>query len=61
MAKEVRCADVGLDCDFVAQAESADELLVQVVEHAARVHGIHEITPDLHKKVTSVIREVPEA
>ena len=61
MAKEIRCADVGLDCDFVARANSTDELLMRVVRHAEEVHGIHEITPDLHEKVTSVIREVSEA
>ena len=61
MAKEIRCSDVGLDCDFVTRAESADELLEQIVVHAAEVHDITEITPDLHAKVTSVIRDVPEA
>lgn len=61
MAKEIRCADVGLDCDFVARADSTEELLQTVVQHAADKHGITEITPDLHAKVTAVIRDVPEA
>ena len=61
MAKEIRCADVGMDCDFVARADSTDDLLQQVVSHAAEKHGITEITPDLHAKVTSVIRDVAEA
>lgn len=61
MAKELRCADVGLDCEFVARAESTEALLQKVVAHAAEEHGIQEITPDLHAKVTSVIRDVPEA
>jgi predicted small metal-binding protein len=58
MAKEIRCADVGMDCDFVTRAESEEELLQKVVEHAQDVHGITEITPELHQKVTEVIREV---
>lgn len=61
MAKEMKCADVGMDCGFVARAETTEALLEQVVAHAAKEHGIEEITPDLHKKVTSVIRDVPEA
>lgn len=61
MAKEMRCADVGLDCDFVAKADSTEEVLAQVVAHAAAAHGITEITPDLHAKVASVIRDVSES
>lgn len=61
MAKEVRCADVGLDCDFIARAGSSDELLARIVTHAAEVHGITEITPDLHAKLASVIKDVPDS
>ncbi len=61
MAKELKCADVGMDCGFVARAESTEALLEKVVAHAAEEHGIDEITPDLHAKVTAVIRDVPEA
>ena len=57
MAKEMRCADVGMDCDFVATAESVDQLMEKVVEHAREVHGITEVTPDLAAKVSSVIRD----
>ncbi len=57
MAKELRCADVGMDCDFVAKAETQEELLQKVAKHAKEVHGIDEITPDLKQKVTRVIRE----
>ena len=39
MAKEMRCGDVGMDCDFVARAESTEELMEQVAAHAAEVHG----------------------
>ncbi|MGI9629167.1 MAG: DUF1059 domain-containing protein [Longimicrobiales bacterium] len=58
MAKELKCGDVGMDCDFVARADTQEELLEKVVTHAAEVHGIKEITPDLHAKVASVIRDV---
>lgn len=58
MAKELRCADVGMDCDFVASADTTEELLTKVVTHAKTEHGITEITPELQAKVASVIRDV---
>lgn len=57
MAKELRCADVGMDCDFVAKAETHEELMQKVATHAREVHGITEITPELKEKVERVIRD----
>lgn len=57
MAKEIRCADVGMDCDFVARAESTDQLMKQVVVHAAEAHGITEVSDELAAKVQSVMRD----
>ena len=57
MGKQLRCADVGMDCDFVADAESTDELMEMVVAHAAEAHGITEVTPELAAQVASVIRD----
>jgi predicted small metal-binding protein len=59
MAKEIRCADLGLDCDFVTSAESTEELLSKVVTHAMTAHGITEITPELQQKVASAVRDTP--
>ena len=58
MAKEIRCADVGMDCDFVTRAETQDELMEKVARHAEEVHGVTEITPELQQKVESVVRDV---
>ena len=58
MSKTIRCADVGMDCDFAALADTEDELLELVAEHAERVHGIEEITPELRQKVLAAMREV---
>ena len=57
MAKEMRCADVGMDCDFVARAESTEELMEQVVAHAVEAHGITEVSDELAAKVQSVVRD----
>ena len=57
MAKEMRCADVGMDCDFVARAESTEELMGQVAAHAAEAHGITEVSDELAAQVQSLIRD----
>lgn len=40
MTKELRCRDVGPDCDAVVTAENDDEVLAQVADHAQNVHGM---------------------
>ncbi len=61
MAKELRCADIGMDCDYVATAHTNEELMGKVAAHASAAHGIHEITPELEAKASSAIRERPDA
>lgn len=58
MSKRMRCADVGMDCDFAAMADTEEELLQLVREHASRVHGIDEVTPELRQKVLDAVEEV---
>jgi predicted small metal-binding protein len=57
MAFAVNCRDVGFDCDGVVRAETVEELLGQVAEHAQSVHGLSEVTSEIVEKVKSVIRE----
>ena len=54
--KHMRCRDVGMDCDFEAHGRNDDEILEKAAAHAARDHGITEITPDLEKRVRGAIR-----
>ncbi len=54
--KVLRCRDVGFDCDGVVRAESEEELLRQVAEHAQAVHDV-EVTPELAEQVKSLIQE----
>jgi len=58
MAKMLRCRDVGMDCDFVVRAETEEELMRKVAEHAKTVHGMTEISPDLAAKVKTAIKEI---
>jgi predicted small metal-binding protein len=46
MALQFRCADVGVACKATTTADSADELVAKVAEHARSVHGV-ELTQTL--------------
>ncbi|HEU4800414.1 MAG TPA: DUF1059 domain-containing protein [Gemmatimonadales bacterium] len=54
--KELRCRDVGFDCEKVLRAESEEEILRQAAEHAGRDHGLTELTPETARQVASKIR-----
>jgi len=55
---EVSCRDAGADCDFKVRAESKDELLKIVADHACRSHQICEFSSDMKEKVSSQIKTV---
>jgi len=57
MAKVLRCSDVGFDCSFVARADSEEELMKKVAEHAAEVHDMKEISEEVAAKVKAAIRD----
>ncbi len=40
MALEFRCQDVGVACKAVTTADSKEELLAKVGNHAEKVHGV---------------------
>ncbi len=40
MALQFHCADVGVACKAVTTADSKDELLAKVGDHALKVHGV---------------------
>ena len=58
MAKMLRCRDVGVDCDAVIRAETEEELMRKVAEHAKTVHGMTEISPEMVAKVKAAIRDI---
>lgn len=57
MSLMVHCRDVGFDCHGIVRAETEDDLLQQVAEHAQSVHGLELVTDEIIAKVKSVIRE----
>ena len=57
MTKVIHCKDVGFDCDGVIRAETEEEALKMVAEHAKTVHGLDEVSPEIVEKVKSVMRD----
>ena len=57
MAKVMRCRDVGMDCDFEARAETEEELLKKVAEHAWATHDMTEISEEVLAKVRAAIQD----
>ena len=56
--KEVRCRDVGADCDYVVRGKTEEELFQNATEHVKTAHGMNEITPETKTKMRQVMREV---
>jgi predicted small metal-binding protein len=57
MSYAIACGDVMDGCPATFEAESKDELMGQVVEHARDAHGIDEVTPEVASAVGGAIRE----
>jgi predicted small metal-binding protein len=55
MTKVLKCREVGLDCNFVARADTDEELMKQIAEHATTTHGVKDMPEDVVARVRSVI------
>jgi len=58
MAKSLSCKDVGSDCDFSVCANTENEILEKVKDHAKTVHNMSEFSKDFYDKARSAIRDV---
>ena len=56
--KKIACGDVVPGCQFTATAATEEELVKQVVAHAAQHHGVAEVTPELAAKVKAAIKSL---
>jgi predicted small metal-binding protein len=57
MTKKVNCKDLGFDCEGVVQAETEEEVIALVAKHAADVHGMDDVPPEVVLKVKEVMYE----
>lgn len=53
--KELRCKDVGSDCDHVIRGKTEVEIFEKVMEHARTTHHMTEIPPELMEKARAAI------
>ena len=56
MTKSIKCSDVGVNCDWSATANTEEELMEKIKEHAVK-HGFQDIPAELVAKVKSSINE----
>ena len=56
--KELRCRDVGADCDHVIRGKTEDEIFAKAAEHARTVHHMSQIPPEMLEKARASIHAV---
>jgi len=56
MTLSLACKDVGTNCSFTAKAETEEELLKKVAQHAKEAHGMTSIDAATLAKVKSAIK-----
>jgi predicted small metal-binding protein len=57
MAKQLKCGDLMPGCNFVARGANDEEVMKKAAEHAAKAHGIQQVTPELAAKVKGAIKD----
>jgi predicted small metal-binding protein len=57
MAKTYTCRDVGVPCDWKVRAETEDEIMRKIRDHARTAHNMNEIPKDLAAKVKAAIHD----
>jgi len=60
MALQFRCEDVGVACKSVTKADTADELVAKVADHARKKHGV-ELTQTLVDYAKTKVTETGRA
>jgi len=56
MTKNFSCLDVGQTCGWSTSADSEEELMKKIQEHA-KEHGYDKVTPELVEKVKAAIKD----
>ncbi len=54
--KQLRCRDVGFNCDYVMQGQSDDEVMNKAREHGKSAHGINQLSSDQERDVKRQIK-----
>ena len=51
-----KCKDIGMDCPFETKAKTEPELMKAIAAHAATVHKMKDVPPDMMKKIKAAIK-----
>ena len=54
--KELKCRDVGFDCDAVVHGETVDDVMAQTGPHAKEAHGV-DVTPEMAGQIKTLVRD----
>jgi predicted small metal-binding protein len=54
--KELRCREIGFDCDAVVQGETVDEVMAQAGPHAKEAHGVN-VTPEMAGQIKTLVHD----
>lgn len=60
MALEFRCADVGIVCKGALRADTAEDLVAKIADHADKVHGVPQLTETLVNYAKTKVQVVGE-
>lgn len=61
MAYQGACRDVGMDCDFVAEGQTIEEVMAQAARHGKETHGYTDEQlqdPKMVERMKAVIKKV---
>lgn len=56
MARTLVCRDTGVDCDWSRTAETVEDVMKNVDEHAPEAHGIKEIPNEMADRIRGRIK-----
>jgi predicted small metal-binding protein len=54
--KELRCRDIGFDCDAVVHGLTLDDVMAQVGPHAKEAHDV-DVTPETAASITTLVHD----
>jgi len=57
MEKLLRCRDMGVDCDFEACGENAEEALKTAIDHARAIHGLKDISDKDRMRARAAVQD----
>ncbi len=51
------CKDTGMNCNWVGEAPTVEELMQKIAEHAKHDHGMEEIPPEMVEQIKKLIKD----